>query len=320
MLVLTQAGVGFLVATILLRWAGLLLGWEARPIDTSWAPRAMEQAVAVGMSLGAAVFLAGMAIAPLHLGRPHLAFRGVLGWRHSWLSREAIAFGLMIPAVAVSLLFAVGPWLSGDILVSLGGISAILRGAAEGAVILTGLAGVYCSARIYQFCRRELWIGLRTGLKFGLTTVLLGAQGAALSLLIASTPLAKVAPAASFQAVSVLAASWLAMGMLWAGLQLAYEAWLVTRAAVGSADLARTAQLYARELHALAFARFALGAVGGVLLPAVSIAALFSAPAPVPPLVELAALALACSLLAEVAARGLFFAAAVPLRMPGGVR
>ena len=36
----------------------------------------------------------GLAASLLHLGRPHLAYRAILGLRHWWLSREILAFGL----------------------------------------------------------------------------------------------------------------------------------------------------------------------------------------------------------------------------------
>ena len=34
----------------------------------------------------------------LHLGRPQYAYRAVIGLRHSWLSREIVAFGLFAVA------------------------------------------------------------------------------------------------------------------------------------------------------------------------------------------------------------------------------
>ncbi|MEM9185915.1 MAG: DmsC/YnfH family molybdoenzyme membrane anchor subunit, partial [Planctomycetota bacterium] len=76
MLVFTQLSVGAVAAGSLARWLGAGAGAEA----------------AVVAGVAAALF--GLSLAPLHLGRPHLAFRSVLGWRHSWLSREAIVFGL----------------------------------------------------------------------------------------------------------------------------------------------------------------------------------------------------------------------------------
>lgn len=108
----------------------------------------------------------GLIAATAHLGRPHLAFRGVLGWRHSWLSREAIAFGVFMgslsawiirvyaaPAPIVSTKLPSPDWLAVFTLIA-------------------GWIGVFCSARIYQFTRRVFWLGLRTSAKFLLTTLL----------------------------------------------------------------------------------------------------------------------------------------------------
>ena len=51
----------------------------------------------------------------LHLGRPQYAFRAVLGLRTSWLSREALGFGLFAgagTAFALSQLPAIGTFLA----------------------------------------------------------------------------------------------------------------------------------------------------------------------------------------------------------------
>ena len=52
----------------------------------SWPTAAL---VLVGWSAGAA----GLALSVLHLGQPRRAWRVFLGWRASWLSREALVFG-----------------------------------------------------------------------------------------------------------------------------------------------------------------------------------------------------------------------------------
>src|SRR6185436_3131382 len=71
MLVLTQAGIGGSVAAT------------------------MNPGKAGAMSLVALVwFFAGLAASVFHLGRPAKAWRIWLGWRTSWLSREAIALNL----------------------------------------------------------------------------------------------------------------------------------------------------------------------------------------------------------------------------------
>ena len=44
------------------------------------------------------------ALSTAHLGRPERAWRAVVNPRHSWLSREVLAFGTFLPAAALSLL------------------------------------------------------------------------------------------------------------------------------------------------------------------------------------------------------------------------
>ncbi len=74
MLLLTQWSVGI--------WIGLLMS-IATPTESSMRTTLVVTAWMLGVT--------GVMVAPLHLGRPWLAFRGVLGWRTSWLSREALA-------------------------------------------------------------------------------------------------------------------------------------------------------------------------------------------------------------------------------------
>ncbi|MFO0924729.1 MAG: hypothetical protein U0905_19845 [Pirellulales bacterium] len=88
----------------------------------------------------------GVMVAPLHLGRPWLAFRGVLGWRTSWLSREALAFG---PFLLTS---------------SLAGMRMDGKDGFVGLLLasITGALAVSCSAMVYVVTRRFLWSAWRT--------------------------------------------------------------------------------------------------------------------------------------------------------------
>jgi DMSO reductase anchor subunit len=87
MLVLTQWGGGILAAVALK--AGLAEG----------TPTARDAGMA---ALGCFGVQGGLIASVFHLGRPLQAWRIGLGWRTSWLSREAIALGIFS---AVSLLF-----------------------------------------------------------------------------------------------------------------------------------------------------------------------------------------------------------------------
>src|SRR2546423_5864951 len=92
MLVLPQLSVGAFVGDFLLRV--LSNRGSAGPFDA-------VVAVAAGLlALGASV---------LHLGRPRYCYRAVIGLRHSWLSREVVAFGGFNGLAAVyALLVALG--------------------------------------------------------------------------------------------------------------------------------------------------------------------------------------------------------------------
>ena len=158
MLALTQLGVGGFVAAALLT----LLG--ADPHGT------LLKTVTAG---GFLLTNIGLAAATLHLGRPHLAFRAVLGWRHSWLSREAIAFGAFMPVAAA----AVGVAWFGEGL----GLPALVPVAVYASAAVAGLVAVMTSVMIYVAARKPLWRFGTTTLRFLLTTALGGASLAAVA-------------------------------------------------------------------------------------------------------------------------------------------
>lgn len=107
---------------------------------------------------------AGLLASVAHLGQPLRAWRIFLGWRQSWLSREAMLFGVWFGAATVALIApAITP------------VAAVL-----------GLLGLGCSAMIYVDTRRRFWrLGL-TGPRLFASVVLLAA-GVAFALGIAST-------------------------------------------------------------------------------------------------------------------------------------
>ncbi len=80
MLVLTQASVGMWMVSAARSFA-----------NGSWS-YSDTMLAAVASVIG----IIGVHAALLHLGRPMLAFRAFLGWRTSWLSREAILFGVFM--------------------------------------------------------------------------------------------------------------------------------------------------------------------------------------------------------------------------------
>jgi formate dehydrogenase iron-sulfur subunit len=96
------------------------------------------------IGLGASVF---------HLGQPLRAWRIFLGWRKSWLSREAIALGLWITTATCAL-----------VVPELTPASAVL-----------GLLGLGCSAMVYIDTRRVFWRAAQTVPRFFGTAAIVGA-------------------------------------------------------------------------------------------------------------------------------------------------
>ena len=170
MLVLTQLSVGaFLVAWALEPYEAAALFQSIRPLNAIFA-------LAFGfLVLGTSV---------LHLGRPQYAFRALIGLRHSWLSREILAFGLFS---GLASLYAAANLFGGRFR------PRVLRGLGT-AVGLSGLAGIFCSVCVYAVTRRALWSASGTSLRFLLTTALLGIAAFLTSLMLAAT-IGRSAPA-----------------------------------------------------------------------------------------------------------------------------
>ena len=99
-----------------------------------------------------------------HLGRPLFAWRALKMWRLSWLSREVLFFALF------ALLASVYSFLRWMGIPTTPGQMEILGSL----VALTGVAGIYSSARIYMVPARPSWNNIRTPVAFFSTTFLLG--------------------------------------------------------------------------------------------------------------------------------------------------
>lgn len=282
MLVLTQMSVGALAV-------GALAGWGGA---TEWA----DLAIVVGMLIGQM----GLAVAPLHLGRPHLAFRAVLGWRHSWLSREAVMFGVYAGFSVGAAVFSVAAYWDRILPESItsfanGFLPDVARAPTEALAIISGAVAVYCSARIYMFTGREFWLGEKTLIKFGLTPVVLG-----LAVACAANSLLGGRPTSACLLLVVITSA-----------KMAYEGALFWRLNDKDGDARLTAALQANQLRIITAARFSFACVGVLLT---LIASVGIAPA------ASSCLALLAFLGGELAERWLYFASVVPLRMPGGVK
>jgi Fe-S-cluster-containing dehydrogenase component/DMSO reductase anchor subunit len=305
MLVLTQLSVGaFTVGLILENWLGRHLPATLRPLHA---------AAALGFGLLA------LCASLFHLGRPRLAFRAVLGLRHSWLSREIVAFGAFAAAATIySLaLFVTRPAAAAG---AEGGTIAPWTMWLGWIVVLTGVIAVFCSTMIYVFTQRECWSFLRVGARFVFTCAILGVAAIWLSVMVSTLWSPSPALFALAQecgrtlcrtVVSLVAA------------KLTFEAAVFRHVwSRKMTPLRRSALLMTRELSNFALARFALGLLGGIILPlmlASETASLSDGHGRVQFVVMTGLLFAAC-LAGELLERFLFFAACAAPQMPGGIR
>ncbi|HEY2251492.1 MAG TPA: DmsC/YnfH family molybdoenzyme membrane anchor subunit, partial [Planctomycetaceae bacterium] len=255
--------------------------------------------------------LVALGASTLHLGRPHLAFRAVLGLRSSWLSREILAFAAFS---LLAVLHAGSAWMT-DVTTTTGKSVQLSLGAG---VVGAGLAGVFCSIMIYQCTRRPLWNGPATAIRFLLTTVLLGLSAA---LFTAAVENLSPVSAGGEGAVSGMARTLFPGLIVATALKLIFEASLFRHLrSKQHTPLKRSALLMTGDLATAAKWRFALGIVGGIVWPAIWIwrdhtqasGVLFSH--------ALIIGQFAALLAGELLERYLFFTAVVAPRMPGGLR
>ncbi len=290
MLVLTQLSVGaFVVESVL----------ESRLDErllTAFRPLLASGALGFG--------LLALAASTFHLGRPQYAFRAVVGLRHSWLSREIVAFGVFAAAACA---YAGASWIPGM-------PDSVLRPLSWGVSGL-GVAAVFCSVMIYVYTQREFWSFTQTAGKFYLTAAILGIAAAWLSILLLDTVFEH--PAAEQLSQSV-GNNLLRALMIASGCKLLFELSLLRNlGARRVTPLKRSAQLLVGPLSNQTFARLALGLLGGVVMPAFLLAG--HGTTEVASIIIVSMLFVAC-LAGELLERYQFFAAVAAPRMPGGVR
>jgi DMSO reductase anchor subunit len=286
MLTLTQLSVGaFTIAYVADKIA--LAPMEGRLAQTAYA------CVTALIALGASVF---------HLGRPLLAYRAVLGLRTSWLSREALTFGLY-----AQLAILYGLLVAGQSLPAFPGKEQLIAAAPAvrvGAVSF-GLLGVFCSVMVYVVTRREQWSFTQTGIKFFSSTLLLGCASVA--------TVSVWGRGAEADSPSRLLSAIVAIALL----KLAFEAHTLGYASDRrTTALKRMAMVMRGELLAVTVTRFSLLLFGGIALPAALLSNLLPAGAPTATTVAM----LLALLMGELSERYLFFRAAPASRMPGGLK
>lgn len=284
MLVLTQFAVGLFLVDALLSLMGV--GVDGRGLGL-W-----------GRLAAFAIANAGLGCATLHLGRPWLAFRAALGWRTSWLSREAVVFGLFVKLAVLQLAveWFLPTWWTP------------LLGMATAAV---GLGGVWCSVMIYAICPRPMWTLPATAARFVATTLALGCAGvnAAFALL----PVQPTQWASGTTAALTLCLAVAGLILVW---RLSGDWRLVTAPASAPRWKLQAKRLLVGPLRTIFAARMLLCPIGYAMLAigCLLVAQGFSATGG-----TLAAAGLLILVAGELCERWLFFAASTTPRMPGGV-
>jgi Fe-S-cluster-containing dehydrogenase component/DMSO reductase anchor subunit len=307
MLTLSQMAAGFIVALEAGSLTGLL------PMDPLFQ--------AVSHVLGAALMQLAIAISVMHLGRPLYAFRAMLGFRRSWLSREIVAFGLMgglgalvaaatvLSAVATHIgpASSLAPWSRAIALWGAYGSAPWLR------VVLafSALLAVHCSGMVYRDTPRAMWATRLTAGKFFLSGALTGLAG--ILLVIAGFDASGAIPLTGtlhhLARALILA---LPLGII---AKLGCEAGIHRHLDDQEVNPLKKAALLLRgELRLQNIWRFNAGLAGGFLLPVLW---LYHGYTGTGFDVIFAALAATLLLAGECLERYLFFAACVPPRMPG---
>jgi Fe-S-cluster-containing dehydrogenase component/DMSO reductase anchor subunit len=305
MLVLTQLSVGAFAAGLFVE------KWLSEPMLHTLRPLHATMALGFGLlALAASLF---------HLGRPRLAFRAVLGLRHSWLSREIVAFGAFA---------ALASFYAATVLVTQGtednGIAHKIAASwtrwLGWSVAACGATAIVCSTMIYVFTRRECWSLMRVGTRFVLTSALLGVATVWLTILSATL---FSSSAALFSLVHECGPElcWTLVAITIA--KLTWEACVFRHLWLRQmTPLKRSATLMIGDLSNATLARFALGSLGGAILPMMLAgeAATLSGGAGQVQFVVLTGLLVIACLAGELLERYLFFAACAAPQMPGAIR
>lgn len=282
MLVLTQLAVGTFLGLELVRRLGLVAASSA----------------AKGATAALVITAVALVASLVHLGRPQYAWRAVIGLRHSWLSREIVAFGAFAPLGVLHALTVAG-WLPAS-------VGALLPSSVTGAVAsAAGIVAVATSVMVYVATGREGWRGRAVAARFTVTTLSLGALGTAFL-----TVDGVLGPDAG-------AVGWLRVGAAISVVALVADVLPLTRR---SGDLSRSRDRRARLLRTVLVRTVQLRvAAGGLAIAsALGASAVATRGAPVAA-AGLAFAALALATVGELAARWWFFAAEASPRMPGSL-
>ncbi|MEL7336858.1 MAG: DmsC/YnfH family molybdoenzyme membrane anchor subunit, partial [Planctomycetota bacterium] len=309
LLVATQCSVGMVIVSAMLSLAWLATGSVLSPT--------------IPLTVLTTAFLiavAGLNLAPLHLGQPLRMWRVFLGLRTSWLSREAVILGKYVGAIAAAIGILVIPmlreWLpqmvtdTFDDWVPGWAAMALLLGS-----IPLGLAGLYSSAMIYIATHRPAWNFRRTMQLFGGTVLCTGTCAAAAALSLASCLSATLIPKTLIVAMCILSSLLLA-GKYWIEQRLMFHPTASDDDDTGLIQRTRALLTHESFRSPIALRRLAM-LFAVALMVGGSIACAIGA-ALIGPIVLMAATIV--MLLGEFLERVLYFQSVVYARMPGVLR
>ncbi len=174
MLTLMPASIGLYSALAFTGSAGL------QPGSSALSPSAHSPSHAALSAAAFALAIAGLLASVFHLGQPLKAWRIFLGLRRSWLSREAVLFGLWFPLAALTTALHF-PQTLDSLAHSLGlpNLSPIthhlLPAIPSVATATLGIAALFCSAMIYIDTQRPSWRAAQTFTRFFGTAAIIGA-------------------------------------------------------------------------------------------------------------------------------------------------
>lgn len=270
--------------------------------------RAAPPGMATALLVAAVAAVIGLLAAPLHLGRPLYAFRAFIGFRTSWMSREAVFLGAYggLTVAAAGLPLALQRVEVRQVFAELGTDPELLASTLVPLSALLGVVAVICSAMLYVVTGRRFWNGVTTHGRFFGTTLLLGLG-----------TLAAVGVHFKQPGLDQLAVRFALAGLIVVTIvKLAFEGGAVRHQDDSErGELWRSAELISGRLFHISSARTTMGLLGGVALPGLLLATLESSSAAV--LTAMALAMLGACIVGELLERTLFFMAVAPLRMPG---
>lgn len=289
MLVGTQASVGLLVLERLYSIGAALLDNNSTLVSQ------------VALVVAALLALAGLAIAPMHLGQPSRGWKIFLGLKTSWLSREGVVLGKYLGLLLGSLLLFGLPTFDPIIDSAAWSLPSWVPSAVVWICMLTGVAGLFTSAMIYIVTKRELWTYATTIPLFGYSALVTGLVALASVFTLAGYNSRGLAILASLILAGKMAFDWFLM--------------LGPRRVEDSELRTRSRKLVAGPLKSLRVKRYVAGSLAvGLLMTSVASSLPYSVA------VTVCSASLLAALAGEYSERLLYFSSVVYPRMPGMLR